>query len=74
MKMRNKPPVADPTPEDPTAWLINGSLAEFVLMHTYYIKCMVMLGYTFMHGKALECFLQEEDSLYPRCISPCFVS
>jgi hypothetical protein len=45
---RGKVPVA---PVDPTAWLINGGLAEFLLLNTYEIKYMCMLGYTFMHGE-----------------------
>jgi hypothetical protein len=55
MKMRkssssNVPPAVD----DPTAWLIHGTLADIVLMNTYYIKCMVILAYTFLHGTFVD--------------------
>jgi hypothetical protein len=40
--------------EDPTAWLINSGLAEFLLMHTIEIKYMAMLGYTYLHGASLR--------------------
>lgn len=36
--------------EDPTAWLIAGSLAEFLLLHTDEIRYMAMFGYTYLHG------------------------
>ena len=36
---------------DPTGWMIDGGLAEFLLMHTNEIKYMAMLGYTYMHGR-----------------------
>ena len=38
-------------PEDPTGWLIAGSLAEFLLLHTDEIRYMAMFGYTYLHGK-----------------------
>jgi hypothetical protein len=42
----------DESPEDvdATAWLIQSSMAEFLLLHTVYIKYMVMFGYTYLHG------------------------
>jgi hypothetical protein len=53
--MMNKPrrgpaSASEAPPEDPTAWLVHGTLADIVLMNTYYIKCMVILAYTFLHG------------------------
>eukprot|EP00591_Stephanopyxis_turris_P005258 CAMPEP_0195521538 /NCGR_PEP_ID=MMETSP0794_2-20130614/18913_1 /TAXON_ID=515487 /ORGANISM="Stephanopyxis turris, Strain CCMP 815" /LENGTH=260 /DNA_ID=CAMNT_0040651113 /DNA_START=1 /DNA_END=783 /DNA_ORIENTATION=+ len=36
--------------DDPTAWMVDGPLAGFLLMHTKEIKYMCMLGYTFMGG------------------------
>jgi len=50
MKFRKDPPVVEEAPADPTAWLLDSSFAEFVLLSTFYIKFMVMLGYTYMHG------------------------
>jgi len=50
MKMRGKNVPEEPV-ADPTAWLVTGTLPEFILLHTYYIKCLVMFGYTFLHGK-----------------------
>lgn len=40
--------------KDSTAWLITGTVAEFLLANTYAIKYMVMVGYTYMHGKAVS--------------------
>jgi len=42
----------EPEPElvDPSGWMINSPIAEFLLMHTKEIKYMCMLGYTFMNG------------------------
>lgn len=37
--------------EDPTAWLIGGGWAEFLLLNTDAIKYMAMFGYTYLHGK-----------------------
>jgi hypothetical protein len=39
-----------PKEVDATAWLIHSPMAEFVLLHTVYIKYMVMFGYTYLHG------------------------
>jgi hypothetical protein len=36
---------------DPSGWILASSIAEFMLMHSYEIKYMCMLGYTFYHGK-----------------------
>jgi hypothetical protein len=41
---------ASPEDVDATAWLIQSSMAEFLLLHTVYIKYMVMFGYTYLHG------------------------
>ena len=35
--------VEDPPPVDSTAWMIDSSFAEFLLMHTFEIKFMCML-------------------------------
>jgi len=50
MKLRKDPPLIE-EPADPTAWLIDSGLAEFILMNTLEIKYMCMIGYTFMHGR-----------------------
>lgn len=50
MKPRRGSSSAQPAVEDPTAWLVHGTVADIVLMNTYYIKCMVILAYTFLHG------------------------
>jgi len=39
--------------DDPTAWMLTSSLAEFLMMHTIEIKYMCMFGYTFLHGHKL---------------------
>lgn len=38
--------------EDPTSWLIDSGLAEFLLLHTAEMRYMAMLCYTFLHGKS----------------------
>ena len=35
---------------DPTEWLIQSGMAEFLLLHTLPIKYMIMFGYTYMAG------------------------
>mmetsp|Transcript_6690 Transcript_6690/g.10192 ORF Transcript_6690/g.10192 Transcript_6690/m.10192 type:complete len:264 (+) Transcript_6690:51-842(+) len=35
---------------DPSGWIIDNDLAQFMLMHKQEIKFMCMFGYTFMHG------------------------
>mmetsp|Transcript_14067 Transcript_14067/g.25421 ORF Transcript_14067/g.25421 Transcript_14067/m.25421 type:complete len:259 (-) Transcript_14067:1830-2606(-) len=42
--------VEEPAAVDPTGWMIDGSIPEFLLMHTYEIKYMCMLAYTFYAG------------------------
>ena len=41
---------SDNVDNDPTSWIINNELANFVLMNTNEIKYMCMIGYTFLHG------------------------
>ena len=53
-----KETIEDEPVEDPTAWLLNESLATFFLMDTRAIQYMCMLGYTFFHGAS-----------FPLCIS-----
>ena len=48
---QGEPTMADVTIEDPTAWMINNSMAQFVLMPTSGIVYMCMFAYTFVHGK-----------------------
>jgi hypothetical protein len=64
MKFRKEQPIAAEaaSPTDPTAWLIDSGLADFVLMNTPYIKYMCMLGYTYMHGEL--CYRMEWASHY----------
>ena len=38
--------------EDPTAWMLENSLSEFLLMPGG-VLFMCMFGYTFLHGKRL---------------------
>lgn len=67
MKMRKAPPSnVPPSVNDPTAWLIHGTPADIVLMNTYYIKCMVILAYTFLHGKS-SVNRQRAGCLSPDC-------
>mmetsp|Transcript_16361 Transcript_16361/g.34379 ORF Transcript_16361/g.34379 Transcript_16361/m.34379 type:complete len:250 (+) Transcript_16361:160-909(+) len=37
-------------PVDPTAWMLNNDVAEFILLHQKEVLYMCMLGYTFLHG------------------------
>lgn len=37
-------------PVDPTAWMIDNDVANFVLLHQKEVLYMCMLGYTFLHG------------------------
>lgn len=46
--------MADATIEDPTAWMIDNSIAQFVLMPTSGIVYMCMFAYTFVHGKYIN--------------------
>lgn len=39
-----------PSSEDPTGWLLESDIAQFLLMHTKEIRYMCMLAYTFLHG------------------------
>jgi hypothetical protein len=39
-----------PPADDPTAWLLDSGVAEFLLMNTLYIKYMCLLAYTYLHG------------------------
>jgi hypothetical protein len=41
----------DETSDDPTAWMIEGSVASFLLMHAVEIQYLCMFAYTFLHGK-----------------------
>jgi hypothetical protein len=51
---KSKPaPAAEPVkaaPNDPTGWLVDSDVAQFLLMNTYAIKYMCMVGYTYLHG------------------------
>ena len=49
-------------PADPSGWLIENSLADFVLMHTEEIRFMCLLGYTFMHGSKLFATLPSQSA------------
>ena len=48
--------VVDPEPEpdikvdDPTAWMIDSSLAEVLLLHAHEVKLMAMFAYVLLHG------------------------
>jgi len=48
---RKKVDAEPPVSEDPTAWLIDSGLAEFLLLYTAEMRYMAMLCYTFLHGK-----------------------
>jgi len=39
--------------EDPTGWVLDNPLTQFLLLHTNEIKYMCMLGYTYLHGHKL---------------------
>ena len=42
--------MADATTEDPTGWMIDNVISEFLLMPTTGIVYMCMLAYAFVHG------------------------
>jgi hypothetical protein len=52
--MRGRKVEPEPEPVDPTGFLIDNGLAEIILVQTHFIRYMVMLGYTFMHGALIE--------------------
>ena len=37
--------------EDPTGWMLDNPISEFILMHTFEIQFMCMVGYCFYGGK-----------------------
>jgi hypothetical protein len=37
--------------DDPTAWMAEGSIPSFLLMHAVEIQYLCMFAYTFYHGK-----------------------
>ena len=43
--------VEEPVLEDPTAWMLENPIAEFILMHTFEIQMMCIMAYTFFGGK-----------------------
>jgi hypothetical protein len=59
-KKKMPPPVPPAPTTDPTDFLVDSSLAEFLLMHTAEIKYMAMFGYAFYHGASSlpSCVLQ----------------
>jgi len=52
-------------PVDPTAWMLNNDVAEFILLHQKEVLYMCMLGYTFLHGgfslNRMPCFVFKEE-------------
>jgi hypothetical protein len=38
-------------PVDPSEWILANAVADFILMNSAEVKYMVMVGYTFLHGK-----------------------
>uniref|UniRef100_A0A7S2EDN4 Uncharacterized protein n=1 Tax=Trieres chinensis TaxID=1514140 RepID=A0A7S2EDN4_TRICV len=42
-----------PPPEDPTAWVLDNSVAPFLLMSTPSIRYMCMFGYAMFHGNKI---------------------
>ena len=51
-----KPADVPPEAEDPTMWMIDNSLSEFLLMTTPHIRIMCMFGYTMFHGQSAISF------------------
>jgi hypothetical protein len=50
-----EPPIKPTVPKgDPTAWLVDSEVAHFLLLHTFAIKYMCMVGYTYLHGKEIK--------------------
>mmetsp|Transcript_24053 Transcript_24053/g.26571 ORF Transcript_24053/g.26571 Transcript_24053/m.26571 type:complete len:275 (-) Transcript_24053:310-1134(-) len=50
MARRSKVKAAVEAESDPSAWILENDLAQFLLMHTTEIKYMCMFGYTYLHG------------------------
>jgi len=50
---KNEPVEEVVVEEDPSGWMLDNSLAEFVLMNSAEIQYMCMFGYTFFHGYKL---------------------
>lgn len=48
---RKQPLVVEEPVVDPTGWMLDNSIAEFILLHTIEIKFMCMVGYCFLGGK-----------------------
>ena len=52
---RKKQPEPEPVLiEDPTGWVLDNPLTQFLLLHTNEIKYMCMLGYTYLHGGCIQ--------------------
>jgi len=49
-RVKTKVKSSDEPVSDPSGWILNNDLAQFLLMHTAEIKYMCMFGYTYMHG------------------------
>ncbi|KAL7581326.1 hypothetical protein ACA910_006086 [Epithemia clementina (nom. ined.)] len=58
------PPPSMEAEQDPTAWLINSSWAEVILLHAHEVKLMAMFAYVLLHGY----------KLYPKLPQQCAVS
>jgi len=53
---KKKLEMPDPADEDPTAWLLDSGLAEFLLLHTAEMRYMAMVCYTFLHGAYIRLY------------------
>uniref|UniRef100_A0A6U2DME3 Uncharacterized protein n=1 Tax=Pseudictyota dubia TaxID=2749911 RepID=A0A6U2DME3_9STRA len=42
--------ISDSMPEDPTGWMLNNSMSDFLLVSSKEIRYLCIFGYTFLHG------------------------
>ena len=62
---KKDPQVVNIQPNDPTGWIIDSNVAEFIMLHAIEIKYMAMLGYTFLHGTDDMTFLYTSFLFHP---------
>lgn len=59
-------------PADPTAWMLDNDVAEFVLLHQKEVLYMCMLGYTFLHGSKVFASAPKDASFSFKLVSMIF--
>jgi len=54
---------------DPTAWMIDNDIADFLLVHQTSVLYMCMLGYTFLHGSKVFAAAPKDASFSYKFVS-----